>query len=44
MLLNIHRVKKVLIYVTTTFWSVQFHTAHSNKTDVKGEPNAQNRQ
>ena len=44
MLLNIHRVKKVLIYVATTLSSLQFHMAYSNTTDVMGEPNPQNRQ
>lgn len=43
MLLNLHRVKKVLVYVTTTLSSLQFHMAWSNTTDVMGEPDPENR-
>ena len=44
MLLNIHKAKRILIYVATTLLSLQFHIAHSNTTDVMGEPDPQNRQ
>lgn len=44
MLLNTHRVKRVLIYVATALSSLQFHMPHSNTTDVMGEPDPQNKQ